>query len=119
MTGAYRVYVTHWNDPPDTYGRNEVWPRKWHSWVSICRSLARDGLEYEVFLERIVRKDLAFGKQHELVCLTIRAWGTPKRRRQARAATRARDIGPPMLTAEQIGRRLQEAESCLASAKRR
>jgi hypothetical protein len=92
MTGRYLIYT-----PADSTPDERSFDRSWRRFAEICRSLHRDGLNYQVHL------NLAGAKPHIL----ITASGTAKPRKQAPAC---RIPLPAPVSAQRCRDRLQEVE---------
>lgn len=104
MTGLYRIFVN--NGPRYFRSEYDRSPKCWSLFVSLCRSLTRDGLNYEV----------EFHLNDEIPPhILVRAWGKAKHRR--RKVVSKPSIPPPP-TNEQCSKRLAEAERSLRSIRR-
>ena len=93
MTGRYVIYT-----PRESWLDSHQFDKSWHAFVTLCRSLDEDGLEYSA------QFNLASDRPHVLVT----ASGTP-RRSKPRAAARRLPLPPP-IPAQRCAIHAQEAE---------
>jgi hypothetical protein len=102
MTGRYLIYT-----PRESWLDSRRFDTGWHTLVAVCRSLAEDGLDYNV------QVNLTHATPH----LLVTASGTAKRR--DRPATKHRVTLPPRIPVERCAVHAQEAEWFLPENRQR